>query len=113
MPRHGHLFLLLDIIMGISTKPSNIHESLPEDMRCQGCTPMRQTHSKSDTSKSDATTQIDDLTGNVQPTPSYKQCCLTISIYYVHEKMSLTKESYVLTACCIYLCPDNMYIRET
>ena len=31
--------------MGISTQPSNIHESSPEDMQCQGCTLMRQTHS--------------------------------------------------------------------
>ena len=73
--------------MGISTQPSNIHESLPEDMRCQGYTPMRQTHSRSDTSKSDATTQIDDLTGNVQPTPPYEQRCLTIGTYYMHKKM--------------------------
>ena len=40
-------------------------------MRCQGYNPVRQTRFKSDTSKSDATTQIDDLTGNAQPTPSY------------------------------------------
>ena len=78
MPHHGHLFLLHDIIMGISTKPNNTHDPLPEAMRCQGYTPIRQTHFKSDTSKSDAATQIDDLTGNVQPTPSYEQRCLTI-----------------------------------
>ena len=99
--------LLHDIIMGISTKLSNTHESLPEAMRCQGYTPMRQTHFKSNTSKSDATAQIDDLTGNVQPTPSYGQCCLTIGPYYMHKKMRLTKESYVLTKRCIYLCPDK------
>ena len=99
--------------MGIPTKLSNTHESLPEAMRCQGYTPIRQTCFKSDTWKCDATTQIDDLTGNIQPTPSYEQRCLTISPYYMPRKMRLTKESYVLTTCCIYLCPDkHVYKRN-
>ena len=72
MPHHGHLYLLHDIITGISTKLSITHESSPDAMRCEGYTPMRQTCFKSGASKSDATTQIDDLTGNIQPTPSYE-----------------------------------------
>ena len=53
-------------------------------------------HTGFDTSKSDATTQIDDLS-SVQHTASYKQRCSNIGTYQ-HEKTRL-RESNVLTAC--------------
>ena len=57
-------------------------------------------HTGSDTSKSDATTQIDDLISSVLHTTSYKQTnkhCLNIGTYQ-HEKTRLI-ESNVVTAC--------------
>ena len=69
---HGHLFLLLDVIMGIPTQAKAIPMKL-----CDVKAILRYVrHTESDTSKSDATTQIDVLTSSILHTASYVQALL-------------------------------------
>ena len=61
---HGHLFLLLDIIMGIPIQA----QAIPMNA-CDVKAILR--YIESDTSESDATSQIDDLTSSTMQTASY------------------------------------------
>ena len=61
---HGHLFVLLDIILGIPIQA----QAIPMNA-CDVKAILR--YIESDTSESDATSQIDDLTSSTMQTASY------------------------------------------
>ena len=100
---HGHLFLLLDIIMGIPIQA----QAIPVNS-CNVKARLR--YIESDASKSDTTSQIDDLTNSTVQS-SLLHTTLPQHWHLPAREDGKTRlwESNILTKRRIHLCPETMY----